>query len=328
LLLIRARDASLSPFLSLEIAASTEESLGPYRFFFRLSFRGFVVNLRRARNSGFISSPTKLLSSGRIEALTTALQKIRLQLKRRWRACVVTIVFLVTAGFGISEALSQRRENRYVEEMAQSITRQANASGEQSKIIALRDYLRHNVTRNGYPVAGRPFLRDTAAYALQTGKGRCGEVTRAFINMADAVGIHAQRLYLEGRVEHVVALVKMSDGRQIIVDSTEQPYFQDLETLDQLSQHPQFNYYEPINIHRWFRITLPANTVDLGLVAYLIENPHALKAVFCFSLAGVSVVLLFLSFARRYFRSRRAVNDLSGSNMIRRPAPALATADQ
>src|SRR5689334_11852145 len=109
-------------------------------------------------------------------------------------------LFLVTLVFAVSEAISQRRENLYVAEMAQQIVRQAHGSDDLSVIIALRDYLRRNVTANNYSVIGRPFFRDTAAYALQTGKGRCGESTRAFINMAESLGIHAQRLYLEGEL--------------------------------------------------------------------------------------------------------------------------------
>lgn len=260
--------------------------------------------------------------------MTAALQKIRLQLKRRWLAFVGAPLILFSVAFGIFHAKLQHHENRYVEEMAQNITRQANALDETSKVIALRDYLRQNVSRKSYPVVGRPFLRDTAEQALRTGQGRCGEVTRAFINMAGSIGIHAQRLYLEGQVEHVVALVRLNDGRQVLVDSTEQPYFQDLETLDQLSRHPQFNYYEPINIHRFFRrIRVPANTADLGPLAYLIENPHAFKAVCGFSLAGVCIMLFALSFARGYVRSRRGT-ELAGSSVMRHPAAALATVDQ
>jgi hypothetical protein len=162
--------------------------------------------------------------------------------------------------------------------MAENIVRQANATDTTSKIVALRDYLRHNVTRENYPVEGRPFLRDTAAYALQTGNGRCGEATRAFVNMAESLGIHSYRLYVEGLpLEHVVALVRLSDGRQLLVDSTDRPYIQDLLELNQLPQY-HFNYYSSINMHRWLRRpSLPANTYDPPGLSYFYENPHALK---------------------------------------------------
>ena len=239
------------------------------------------------------------------------------------------VIFLATLSFGISEAVSQRRDNRYVEELAQNITRQANARDATSTIIALRDYLRHNVTRDNYPVVGRPFLRDTAAYALQTGKGRCGESTRAFINMAESVGIRAQRLYLEGQREHVVALVTLNDGRQLIVDSIDPPYFQNLEELHQVTQHPEFKYYSSINLHRLFKSpSLPANTYEIPGLTYFLEKPHALKALFYFSLSGTCAALFAFGLARRYFRARGAATDSAGAGMLRHPAPALATVDQ
>ena len=182
--------------------------------------------------------------------MTKSSPRPRSRLLANWRAYVVTGAFLVTLAFGISEAVLQHRESRYVAGVAEHIVRQANARDTTATIIALRDYLRRNVTANNYSVAGRPFFRDTAAYALQTGKGRCGESTRAFINMAESLGIHAQRLYLEGELEHVVAVVTLSDGRQLIVDSIDPPYFLGIEELHPGSQFPDFNYYSSINLHR------------------------------------------------------------------------------
>jgi len=252
--------------------------------------------------------------------------KPRSRLLTNWRAYIVTAIFLVTLALGISEAVSQHRESRYVAAMAQNIVRQANASDQTSTIIALRDYLRRNVTREGYPVVGRPFLRDTAAYALSTGKGRCGESTRAFINMAESLGMHAQRLYVEGLpLEHVVALVRLNDGRQVLVDSTDQPYIQNLAELNQLQQY-HFNYYSSINMHRWLRRpSLPANTYDPPGLSYFYENPHALKALFWFSLSFVCVGLWALSRARGYFRGRRRI--AVPASGVRRPSPAIATVD-
>src|SRR3712207_2117776 len=48
---------------------------------------------------------------------------------------------------------------------------------------ALRDYVRAHVRNTDFSPRGRAFLRDTAADTLRTGKGRCGEATRAFVNM-------------------------------------------------------------------------------------------------------------------------------------------------
>jgi hypothetical protein len=192
--------------------------------------------------------------------------------------------------------------------MAQNIVRQANATDTTSRIVALRDYLRRNVTANNYPVAGRPFLRDTAAYALQTGQGRCGESTRAFVNMAESLGIHAQRLYLEGELEHVVALVTLRDGRQLIVDSIDFPYFLNIEEFHPGIQFPDFNYYSSINLHRWLKKpSLAANTYDPPGLSYFMENPHALKALFYFLLSTGCIALWTFSLVQRKLRGRRLV---------------------
>lgn len=239
---------------------------------------------------------------------------------------MVAAILLVTLAFGISEAVSQRRESRYVAEMAQITVRQANASDETSTIIALRDYLRRNCTRDNYPVRGRPFLRDTAEYALRTGKGRCGESTRAFVNMAESLGIHAQRLYLEGAQEHVVAVVTLGNGRKVLVDSIAPPYIQDLDDLQQVVLHSQFKYYSSINLHRWLKKpSLPANTYDPPGLSYFLENPHALKALFGFLFSSSLGALGAFSLARRSLRARVTI-----ATPAVRPgrAPVLAAVDQ
>jgi transglutaminase superfamily protein len=235
---------------------------------------------------------------------------------------------MVTLAFGISEAVSQHRENRYVADMARNIVRQANATDTTSTIIALRDYLRRNITAKNYPLVNRPFFRDTAAYALQTGNGRCGESTRAFINLAASLGIHAQRLYLEGELEHVVALVTLSDGRQLIVDSIDFPYFLNIEEFHPGTQYPDFNYYSSINLHRWLKKpSLPANTYDPPGLSYFMENPHALKALFYFSLSAACIGLFALRRIRRHLRARHPVN-VSVIGGVPSHSPALAAADQ
>jgi hypothetical protein len=245
-----------------------------------------------------------------------------------WRTYVVAAVFLITLAFGISEAISQHRESRYVAEMAQNITRQAHASDETSTIVALRDYLRRNVTRDGYPVVGRPFLRDTAAYALSTGKGRCGESTRAFVNMAESLGIHAQRLYLEGAREHVVAVVTLDDGRKVLIDSINPPYIKDIEDLHQVVLESQFKYYTSINLHRWLKTpSLPANTYDPPGASYFIENPHALKALLYFLLSAACVALVAVRLGRRYVRARQTIT-IPAIAGLPSQSPALAAIDQ
>lgn len=206
----------------------------------------------------------------------------------RWRANFFYAGLLAIVILGISEAVSHYRGARYVGLLAQNVAGQTNSTDTTATVIALRDYIRQHVSRKDYPPQGRPFLRITAEETLRSGKGRCGESTRAFINMAAALGIQAQRLYLEGRRRHVVALVTLNEGQQVIIDSSDKPYFRDLESLQQLSQHPEFNYYSSFNQRRMF-ISLPPNAIRLGAISYYLENPHALKALLWLMLAAVWV---------------------------------------
>src|SRR5947209_7530405 len=167
---------------------------------------------------------------------------------------------LVFLALGVGEAVRQRGEDEYVRSVAQEALRDAQAADTVSKATALRDYLRTHVRNINFFARTRPFLRDTAADTLRTGKGRCGEATRAFINMALAAGIPAQRLYLEGTKAHVVAVVKGDDGSRLIVDSADRPYFQDVEPLGELPRHAEFNSYSTLE---WRRLKilrrLPSN---------------------------------------------------------------------
>lgn len=266
------------------------------------------------------------MTRGRECTLTNGSLKPRSKLLVNWRAYLLAAIFIVTLAFGIFEAVSQHRESRYVAETAQNIVRHANAPDEISAITALRDYLRRNVTARNYPAAGRPFFRDTAAYALQTGNGRCGESTRAFVNMAESLGIHAQRLYLEGELEHVVALVTLRDGRQLIVDAIDFPYFLNIEEFHPGTKYPDFNYYSSINLHRWFkRPSLPANTYDPPGASYFMENPHALKALFWF-LWSIGCALLGAWKLRSRYRRVRTQSTIPAIRSDR--AAALALVDQ
>ena len=80
--------------------------------------------------------------------------------------------------------------------IAQQVAGEAHAVTPTQKVLALRDYLRRNVrwqdlTSN--ELDRRPFFRDSAIDTLRSGEGFCGEVTRAFICMAAALDIPAQR---------------------------------------------------------------------------------------------------------------------------------------
>jgi hypothetical protein len=161
-----------------------------------------------------------------------------------------------------------------------------------SKVTAIRDYLRTHVRDIWFYADRRPFLRDTAADTLRLGRGRCGEATRAFINMARAAGIPAQRLYLEGVKSHVVALIDGEDGRRMIVDSADNPFFAENEPLSNLPNHVGFTSASSLE---WRRLRIlrriPSNEWRLGPLVYFLENPHALVACLSFILSAASLLL-------------------------------------
>ena len=211
---------------------------------------------------------------------------------------------LILAGLGVYECVAQHREGEYVRLVAGGVAKESQAAGDElAVVVALRDYVRRNVSHRGYRRRGRPFLRATAAETLRSGRGHCGEATRAFINMADALGIRAQRLYLEGRKPHVVAEVKLKGGGPVIVDSYDEPYIAEPATLEQVMRRPEFSSYSTLNWRRAL-VSLPPFKLDLGPLAYYLENPHAIKALFYFLLAAAGVCLKLrgarlLSYLRR-----------------------------
>lgn len=212
---------------------------------------------------------------------------------------VLAALALALLAVGAAESLDQQRQDNYV----RAVTREAleGAAGQDldSKVAALRDYVRAHVRNVNFSARGRPFLRDTAAETLRSGRGRCGEATRVFVNMARAAGIPAQRLYLEGRRAHVVAAVGAGDGRTLVVDATERFYFPEVETIGGLSRHAEFDTYSTFG---WRRLgllrALPSNLVSLGPLGYLFENPHALVAWLCY-LSSAAALLLAALLRRR-----------------------------
>ena len=223
----------------------------------------------------------------------------------RRRAIIFYIFVFVIMAVGVFQTVAQYREARYVDQMARNITARAGSQDTMSTLIALRDYLHQNVKRDKFPARGRPFLRNTAAETLASGKGRCGESTRAFINMASGLGIRARRLYLEGRRSHVVALVTLDDGRQVIVDSADRFYFPNIEPLASVTRHAEFDSYSSFNRHR-IVFGFGSNTVNFGPLNYFLENPNALVALVAFALAFGCVGLRWLGHPVRNWRKGRA----------------------
>jgi hypothetical protein len=224
---------------------------------------------------------------------------------RRLLAAVLAGLALALLAAGLFEAREQRRQDEYV----RAVTREALAGVPDdfdAKVVAIRDYIRTHVRNVEFAALTRPFLRDTAADTLRTGKGRCGEAARVFVNMARAAGIRSQRLYLEGEKSHVVTVVSRGDGAVLVVDSAADPvYFPDLEPLSAFSSHKEFSTYSTWRRTRALR-KLPPNYADIGPLAYLFENPHALLAALCF-LASAALLALSLYAARRLPRRRTRV---------------------
>ncbi|MCA1632762.1 MAG: transglutaminase-like domain-containing protein [Acidobacteria bacterium] len=216
-------------------------------------------------------------------------------------------LFLTLMVPGICEALAQYRDVQYVRLIAMGAAKEAKSADELSVVVALRDHVRRHVSHKDYRSRGRPFLRESAAGTLRSGKGRCGEATRAFINMADALGIRAQRLYLEGRKPHVVAEVRLKDGGRVIVDSYDEAYIPELESLDRVMQRPEFSYYSSFNWRR-LRLPMPVYKLDLGPLAYYLENPHAIKALLWFFLSASCLSIRFFSPpVLNYLRRRKSM---------------------
>lgn len=225
---------------------------------------------------------------------------------RRLPALALACLAPALLAAGLLQAREQRRQDAYV----RAVTREVLANAPEdfdAKVTALRDHVRTHVRNIEFRGLTRPFLRDTAADTLRTGRGRCGEAARVFVNMARAAGIDAQRLYLEGERSHVVAVVTRADGTVLVADSSADPnYFPELVPLPALSSHADFRTYStwrrPRSLH-----ALPSNFVGLGPLAYLFENPHALLAALCF-LAAAATLALSLYAASRLPRRRVTEN--------------------
>lgn len=229
---------------------------------------------------------------------------------RRLLAAVLAGLALALLAAGASEAREQRRQDDYV----RAATREALAGVPDdfdAEVLALRDYVRTHVRNVEFAGLTRPFLRDTAADTLRTGKGRCGEAARVFVNMARAAGIHAQRLYLEGEKSHVVSVVSRGDGAVLVVDSSADPfYFRELAPLSAINGRPEFSTYSTWRRTRALR-ALPPNFVSLGPLPYLFENPHALLACSCFLASALMLALAGYTVRRLPHRRRPRLTEKS-----------------
>ena len=226
---------------------------------------------------------------------------------RRLLSAALACLALALLAAGLFEAREQQRQDEYVRAVTRDALAGVPSDDFDAKVVALRDYVRTHVRNVEFKGLTRPFLRDTAADTLRTGKGRCGEAARVFVNMARAAGVPAQRLYLEGEKSHVISVVGREDGDVLIADSSADPfYFQKLEPLSAISSHKEFRTFSTLRRTRSLR-ALPSTFVSLGPLAYLFENPHALLACFCFlASAGMFLLSLYTAWRLPYRRTHFA----------------------
>jgi hypothetical protein len=187
---------------------------------------------------------------------------------------------------------------------ATRVVEAAHAQTPRERVIALRDYVRSTVSYHGAPGApdtadDRPFFRATAEDTLRSGLGYCGEDSRAFIDLARAIGIPAQRVNLYGSVMHVVAEVELEPHQPLIVDAQSPPIIADLEPLDQVILRPEFDDYYSLNLRRLHFMSVSRIRLEMGTLTYWVENPHALTAVLW---TIVIAALLLLRGARPFVR--------------------------
>jgi hypothetical protein len=212
---------------------------------------------------------------------------------RRLLPAILFALALAFLSLAVAEAVTQKREDDYVRSQALEALRDAPASDFDARLDALRDYVRAHVHNVNFSARGRPFLRNTAAETLRTGGGRCGEATRAFINLARLSGMDAQRLYLDGPRPHVLAVVRTGGyGGILVVDPYESPYVPETELIERLLTHSEFTSYSTLGFRRmWPLRSLPTNEFYLGPLNYPLENPHALASLIWFASSALALTL-------------------------------------
>lgn len=209
------------------------------------------------------------------------------------------IVFVLA---GLYQLALFYQDNRYVHALALDIVTKAHAESSEARVVALRDYLRTHIDKDGLPQggSGRSFLRDSAAQTLRSGKGFCGEVSRAFIVMARSLGIRAQRLNLYGRAKHVVAEAEIAPHKFAVVDAQQPPSIVDLEPLDRVILRDEYDDYSTLNLRRlhlnWM---VPRLKLDVGFLTDWLERPHLIKATLCFLMV---VALMCFKLLRLWIR--------------------------
>lgn len=216
-------------------------------------------------------------------------------------------IALVSCVLGaLYEAEMQRRDHAYVSALAQRIVARSHASTTSERIVALRDYLRAHIEDSHVADGDLPYLRAAASETLATGRGGPGDVARAFVDLAWAVGIPAQRLCLFGQTDHVAAEARLDDGRIVIVDGTRAPQIVSLETVDEVLAGGWFQDHTTLNLRRLHLGFLVSRVrLEIGWISYLAENPHLIKSLlWAFVFCALALVALARAAFRRFLHRR------------------------
>jgi hypothetical protein len=217
----------------------------------------------------------------------------------RMRRTAYAVLILACAGTSVYEFVQYRAELRWAGLRARQVVTQAHAVSTEQQVHALADYVKNNVRFEDAPYTNRPFLRASAKDILSSGRGYCGEATRAFVVMASTLNIPSQRINLHGpTVNHVVPEVEVKRGHWVLVDIQRNPVtnaFLDPKwrTLDESMTAPEspFVDYSNINLRRvpllsHFVRRVKLQNTELG---WILENPELIMSIF---LAGMSLLLI------------------------------------
>ena len=244
------------------------------------------------------------------------------------RKAVFGIVFSLLAISGYC-FLRHYREQQWLAAKANEIVERAGAKTRREQVMALRDYLRRNVRYENALHDARPFLRDSARTTIESGRGYCGEATRAFINLAAPLGFEAQRVNLYGRVNHVVAEVEIDPGTSILVDpqenSSTNPYLDARDrSVDEVvgCTDSLFQDYSNIHLRRLPVISMIVQRVRMknNWLTWTMENPWLILAD-CFLAASLMLIFAMLvdSILLRVYAYRLGIVCPSASPVVVEP---------
>jgi len=226
--------------------------------------------------------------------------------KRRWRRVArdlywsLCLICLTLTGYYVN---AYRSEQQWLRTKAAEIVDSARATTNSEEVLALRDYVRKNVRYEGVDQFDRPFLRASAQETLESGRGYCGEATRAFICLARQRGISAQRVNLYGPINHVVAEVQTGPDREVLVDVQDSPLTNSLLdcqewTVHEIDSDPRspFTDYSNVHLRRLPLVGQYVHYVKLRqtFLTWVLENPSLLKAVVVGGVALGMIVLFCL----------------------------------